>query len=75
MFKIVISQIFTSSRHITGQNVKIDKDFGRKPDFKDVKVPVRIRDIYKTEKKWPTLFKIFTFLFKFLFRNVFFQLK
>ena len=30
---------------------KIDKDFARKRDFKDIKFPVKIRDIHKVEKK------------------------
>ena len=30
---------------------KIDKDFARKHDFKDIKFPVKIRDIHKVEKK------------------------
>ena len=28
-----------------------DKDFARKLDFKDTKLPVKIRDIHKTEKR------------------------
>ena len=30
---------------------KADKDFTKKPDFKDIKLPVKIRDIQKIEKK------------------------
>ena len=30
---------------------KADKDFAKKLDFKDIKFPVKIRDIYKIEKK------------------------
>ena len=30
---------------------KIDKDFAEKLDFKDVKFPVKVRDIQKIEKK------------------------
>ena len=30
---------------------KNDKDFARKHDFKDIKFPVKIRDIQKVEKK------------------------
>ena len=30
---------------------KTDKDFARKLDFKDTKLPVKIRDIHKTEKR------------------------
>ena len=30
---------------------KADKDFAKKLDFKDIKFPVKIRDIHKTEKQ------------------------
>ena len=30
---------------------KADKDFTKKIDFKDIKFPVKTRDIHKTEKK------------------------
>ena len=30
---------------------KADKDFAKKPDFKDIKFPVKARDIHKIEKK------------------------
>ena len=29
---------------------KVDKDFPREPDFKDIKFPVKTIDIHKTEK-------------------------
>ena len=31
--------------------VKANQDFAKRLDFKDVKLPVTIRDIHKTEKK------------------------
>ena len=30
---------------------KADEDFGKKLDFKDIKFPIKTRDIYKFEKK------------------------
>ena len=30
---------------------KSDKDFANRPDFKDIKCPVKISDIHKIEKK------------------------
>ena len=33
---------------------KADKNFAKKPDFKDIKFPVKIRDIHKIEKKIPS---------------------
>ena len=30
---------------------KADKDFAKRLDFKDIKFPVKIRDIHKIEKK------------------------
>ena len=37
-------------RYIT----KADKNFAKRPDFKDIKFPVKIRDIHKIEKKIPS---------------------
>ena len=31
--------------------LKVDKDFANKLDFKDIKFPVKIRDIHKIEKR------------------------
>ena len=33
---------------------KADKNFAKRPDFKDMKFPVKIRDIHKIEKKIPS---------------------
>ena len=33
---------------------KADKNFAKRPDFKDIKFPVKIRDIHKIEKKIPS---------------------
>ena len=33
--------------------IKADKEFAKKLDFKDIKFPVKIRDICKIEKKIP----------------------
>ena len=40
---MVFGEIFTF--------IKVDKDFARELDFKDIKFPVKIRDIHKIEKK------------------------
>ena len=37
--------------HHPGRITKADKDFAKKLDFKDIKFLVKIRDMYKTEKK------------------------
>ena len=37
--------------HHSARIRKIDKDFARKLDFKDINFPVKIRDIHKIEKK------------------------
>ena len=46
---------FVTSRHLTDCNpakiTKSDKDFPKKLEFKDIKFPVKVRDIHKTEKK------------------------
>ena len=33
------------------KTTKADRDFAKKLDFKDIKFPVKVRDIYKIEKK------------------------
>ena len=33
---------------------KADKNFAKRPDFKDIKFPVKIRDIHKIEKRIPS---------------------
>ena len=37
--------------HHPARTKKISKGFGRKSDFKHIKIPVKIKDIHKTEKK------------------------
>ena len=37
--------------HHLARITKIDKDFSKKRDFKDMKFPVKIRNIHKIEKK------------------------
>ena len=44
------SQILKSRDHHPVRNVKADKDFVKKLDFKDVKLPAKIRDIHKIKK-------------------------
>ena len=45
---MVFSQIFKSSKSSIGKNyIKPDKDFAKKLDFKEIKFPVKIRDIHK----------------------------
>ena len=47
--------VFGSYLHLVDKNPerigKIDKNLARKLDFKDIKFPVKIRDIRKIEKK------------------------
>ena len=42
---------FETSWPLSYKNSKVDKDFARKLDLKDIKRLVKIRDIYKMEKK------------------------
>ena len=37
--------------HHPARITKADKDFAKRLDFKDIKFPVKIRDIHKIEKK------------------------
>ena len=51
MLKIEYSQILKSFRHYPSRITKADKDFAKKLDFKDLKLPINVRDIHKIEKK------------------------
>ena len=48
---MVFSQILKSCRHNPRRITKADKDFGKRIDFKDIKHPVKIRDVHKIGKK------------------------
>ena len=37
--------------HISRKNRKSDKDFAKRLDFKDIKFPVKVKDIHKIVKK------------------------
>ena len=37
--------------HLPARITKADKDFARKFDFKDIKIPVKIRNFHKIKKK------------------------
>ena len=51
MLKIEYSQILKSFKHYPSRITKADKDFAKKLDFKDLKLPINVRDIHKIEKK------------------------
>ena len=51
MLLIVFSQIFTFCKKSLAIMRITDKDFARKFDFKNLKCPIKIKDIYKVEKK------------------------
>ena len=51
MFKMTFSQIFTSVDKDLARFGKTDKYFARELDLKDIKVPVKIRDVHKVEIK------------------------
>ena len=48
---MVSNQIFKLYEKKTLRIRKIEKEFVRKRDFKDIKFPVKIKDIHKIEKK------------------------
>ena len=50
-FKWSIVRYLNPANHHPARITKGDKDFAKKIDFKDVKYPVKIRDIHKIEKK------------------------
>ena len=49
-FKWSIVRYLNPGNHHPARITKADKDFAKKLDFKDIKSPVKIRDIYKMEK-------------------------
>ena len=50
-FKWCLVRYFNSEDHNPRRITKVDKNFAKKLDFKDIKLPVKIRDIYKIGKK------------------------
>ena len=48
---MVLGQIIKSCRSSSSKNYITDKDFAKRLDFKNIKFPVKIRDIQKIEKK------------------------
>ena len=59
---MVFSQIFKSSKSSIGKNyIKPDKDFAKKLDFKEIKFPVKIRDIHKIKNNNSIGISIFSY--------------
>ena len=50
-FKWNLVRYLNPADHYPAKITKADKDFAKKLDFKDIKFPVKIRDIHKIEKK------------------------
>ena len=50
-FKWFIVRYVNPTDHDPRRITKANKDFTKKIDFKDIKFPVKVRDMHKTEKK------------------------
>ena len=50
-FKWYLVKYLNPTDHNLRSITKADNDFAKKHDFKDIKLPVKIRDIHKIEKK------------------------
>ena len=50
-FKWSLVRYLNSANHHLAIITKADKDFAKRRDFKDIKLPVKIRNIHKSEKK------------------------
>ena len=50
-FKWCLVRYLNPADHNPRTSTKSDKDFAKRFDFKDIKFPVKIRDIHKIEKK------------------------
>ena len=56
---MVFSHILNSCKSSPSKITKADNDFAKKLDFKDIKSPVKIRNIHKIEKKTSIGFSAF----------------
>ena len=61
MLSIVFSQILTFCEKSPAIMRIAVKDFARKFDFKDLKCPIKIKDIYKVEKKNCIVISVFRY--------------
>ena len=50
-FKWCLARYLNPADHNPRRIIKADKDFAKRFDFKEIKFPVKIRDIRKIEKK------------------------
>ena len=50
--KWYLVRYLNSSNHNPRRITKGDRDFVKIPNFKDIKFPVKTRDIHKIRKKW-----------------------
>ena len=48
---MVFGKMFTSGRSLPARITRAKKDFAIKLNFKDMKFPVKIRDLHKIEKR------------------------
>ena len=53
-FKWCLVRYLNLANHHPRRNTKADKEFGKRLDFKDMKFPLKTRDIHKIEKKNPS---------------------
>ena len=53
-FKWCLVRYLNPADHHPARITKADKDFAKRLDFKDIKFPVKIRDIHKIEKIIPS---------------------
>ena len=58
-FKWCIVRYVHPADHDPRRITKADKDFAKKLDFKDIKFPVKIRDIHKIEEKYSIGISVF----------------
>ena len=56
---MVLSLILKSCRSSPARITKADKDFAKELSFKDLKFPVKIRNIYKIQKKNSISIRVF----------------
>ena len=60
-FKWHLDRYLNPTDHRSVKITKADKDFSKRPNFKDKKSPVKTRDIHKIEKKYSISISVFCY--------------
>ena len=70
-FKWCLVRHINPANHNPRRITKYDKDFAKRFDFKDIKFPVKIRDIHKSKKRIPSPLVSFAMKIKKKFQSMY----